>query len=159
MNIDLAIKYRETVKYFNDKILDTTAFVTPVMEHWLEREIAQWVHPMKDRSNSPSHHERMVLPRSYIWLQLTMVIFQNKIKMKCFLIQLISSINVVFQVFAKQVNVRSQRSLWMSDPVTDYKTLEEVRDFFLIPNSSSFSNISNNNCFSQLKYLKIENVE
>ena len=26
------------------------AFVTPVVEHWLEREIAQWVHPMKDRS-------------------------------------------------------------------------------------------------------------
>ena len=24
----------------------TTAFVTPVVEHWLEREIAQWVHPM-----------------------------------------------------------------------------------------------------------------
>ena len=23
------------------------AFVTPVVEHWLEREIAQWVHPMK----------------------------------------------------------------------------------------------------------------
>ena len=23
-------------------------FVTPVVEHWLEREIAQWVHPMKD---------------------------------------------------------------------------------------------------------------
>ena len=22
----------------------TTAFVTPVVEHWLEREIAQWVH-------------------------------------------------------------------------------------------------------------------
>ena len=34
------------------------AFVTPVMEHWLEREIAQWVHPMKDRSDDPSHHER-----------------------------------------------------------------------------------------------------
>ena len=31
-------------------------FVTPVVEHWLEREIAQWVHPMKDRSNDPSHH-------------------------------------------------------------------------------------------------------
>ena len=29
------------------------AFVTPVVEHWLEREIAQWVHPMKDRSNDP----------------------------------------------------------------------------------------------------------
>ena len=24
-------------------ILHTTAFVTPVVEHWLEREIAQWV--------------------------------------------------------------------------------------------------------------------
>ena len=23
---------------------------TPVVEHWLEREIAQWVHSMKDRS-------------------------------------------------------------------------------------------------------------
>ena len=37
---------------------DNTAFVTPVVEHWLEREIAQWVHPMKDRSDDPSHHER-----------------------------------------------------------------------------------------------------
>ena len=27
-----------------DRIVHTTAFVTPVMEHWLEREIAQWVH-------------------------------------------------------------------------------------------------------------------
>ena len=42
------------------------AFVTPVVEHWLEREIAQWVHPMKDRSDDPSHHERTLLPRSYI---------------------------------------------------------------------------------------------
>ena len=24
--------------------INPTAFVTPVMEHWLEREIAQWVH-------------------------------------------------------------------------------------------------------------------
>ena len=30
------------------RITHTTAFVTPVVEHWLEREIAQWVHPMKD---------------------------------------------------------------------------------------------------------------
>ena len=51
-----------------DKIAHTTAFVTPVVEHWLEREIAQWVHPLKDRSNDPSHHERMLLPRSYISL-------------------------------------------------------------------------------------------
>ena len=29
----------------------------PVVEHWLEREITQWVHPMKDRSDDQSHHE------------------------------------------------------------------------------------------------------
>ena len=49
-----------------DRITQTTAFVTPVVEHWLEREIAQWVHPMKDRSDDPSHHERTLLPWSYI---------------------------------------------------------------------------------------------
>ena len=27
-----------------DRITHTTVFVTPVVEHWLEREIAQWVH-------------------------------------------------------------------------------------------------------------------
>ena len=26
-----------------DRIAHATAFVTPVVEHWLEREIAQWV--------------------------------------------------------------------------------------------------------------------
>ena len=41
-----------------DRITHTMAFVTPVVEHWLEQEIAQWVHPMKDRSDDPSHHER-----------------------------------------------------------------------------------------------------
>ena len=51
-----------------DRITHTTAFVTPVVEHWLEREIAQWVHPMKDRSDDPSHHERTLLPRSYLSL-------------------------------------------------------------------------------------------
>ena len=35
--------------------IQKTAFVTPVVEHCLEREIAQWVHPMKDRSDDPSH--------------------------------------------------------------------------------------------------------
>ena len=44
-----------------DKITHTTAFVTPVVEHWLEREIAQWVHSMKDRSDDPSHHLSYVL--------------------------------------------------------------------------------------------------
>ena len=51
-----------------DRIAHTTAFVTPVVEHRLEREIAQWVHPMKDRSDDPSHHERTLLPGSYISL-------------------------------------------------------------------------------------------
>ena len=46
-----------------DRITHTTALVTPVVEHWLEREIAQWVHPMKDRSDDPSHHERTL----YLW--------------------------------------------------------------------------------------------
>ena len=50
------------------RIAHTTAFVTSVMEYWLEREIAQWVHPMKERSDDPSHHERTLLPRSYISL-------------------------------------------------------------------------------------------
>ena len=31
-----------------DRLTHTMAFVTPVVEHWLEQEIAQWVHPMKD---------------------------------------------------------------------------------------------------------------
>ena len=39
-----------------ERIAHTTAFVTLIVEHWLEREIAQWVHPMKV-SNNPSHHE------------------------------------------------------------------------------------------------------
>ena len=51
-----------------DRIAHTTAFVTPVVEHWLEREIAQWVHTMKDQSDDPSHHERALLSRSYISL-------------------------------------------------------------------------------------------
>ena len=45
-----------------DRIIHTAAFVTPVVVHWLEREIAQWVHTMKDRSDDPSHHERTLLP-------------------------------------------------------------------------------------------------
>ena len=48
-----------------DRIAHSTAFVTPVVEHCLEREITQWVHPMKDRSDDPSHHERTLLPQSY----------------------------------------------------------------------------------------------
>ena len=44
---------------------DSTYHGLPVVEHWLEREIAQWVHTMKDRSNDLSHHERTLIPLSY----------------------------------------------------------------------------------------------
>ena len=44
------------------RIIHTAAFVTPVVEHWLEREIGQWVHPMKDRSTT----HRTMSERSYI---------------------------------------------------------------------------------------------
>ena len=52
-----------------DMIAHTTSFVTPVVEHWLEREIAQWVHPMKDQSDDPLQIEQTLLPRSYILLE------------------------------------------------------------------------------------------
>ena len=42
-----------------DKRTHTTAFVTPVVEHWLDGEIAQWVHhegsmrrPIEPRANA-----------------------------------------------------------------------------------------------------------
>ena len=38
-----------------DIITHTTAFCTPVVEHWLERETAQWV-----------HHEAILTKSSYI---------------------------------------------------------------------------------------------
>ena len=41
----------------HSRITHTTAYVTPVVEHCLEREVAQWVHHMKDRSDNPSHRE------------------------------------------------------------------------------------------------------
>ena len=46
-----------------DRITHTTAFVTPFVEHWLEREIAQWVHheesiqqPTAPSENALLHH-------------------------------------------------------------------------------------------------------
>ena len=35
------------------RIAHTTAFVKPVVEHGLEREKAQWVHPTEDQSDDP----------------------------------------------------------------------------------------------------------
>ena len=64
----IGYSYRLTARFFymhhpTDRITHTTAFLTPVVEHLLEREIAHWVHPMKDRSDDPSHHERTL----YLW--------------------------------------------------------------------------------------------
>ena len=42
-----AFDYQQGFFYMHhptDRIAHTTDFVTPVVEHWLEREIAQWVH-------------------------------------------------------------------------------------------------------------------
>ena len=46
-----------------DRISYTTAFLTPVMEHWLERVMAQWIHhegsirrPIAPRANARSDH-------------------------------------------------------------------------------------------------------
>ena len=60
--------------HLTDRIAHTTAFVIPVMEHWLEQETAQWVLPMKDRSDDPSHQERKLLPQSYISLMVQWII-------------------------------------------------------------------------------------
>ena len=43
-----------------DRITHITAFVKPVVEHWLEREIAQWVHP----SLLPDPYYRCTRPTS-----------------------------------------------------------------------------------------------
>ena len=61
-----------------DRITHTTAFVTPVVEHCREQEIAQWVHPMKDRSDDPSHHERTLkLQRKTFIFSFFRLIFQD----------------------------------------------------------------------------------
>ena len=40
-----------------DRIAHTTAFVTPIVEHWLEREIVLWVDPTTHRTMSErSYH-------------------------------------------------------------------------------------------------------
>ena len=37
-----------------DRITHTTAFVTPVVDYWLEREIAHWVHPHEGTIQRPT---------------------------------------------------------------------------------------------------------
>ena len=49
-----------------DRIAHTTVFVAPVVEHWLEREIDQWVHPMEDRSDDPCSPDSSTLKQKEI---------------------------------------------------------------------------------------------
>ena len=39
-----------------DRMTHTTAFVTPVVEHWLEQEIAQWVHVFEQNESVDIKH-------------------------------------------------------------------------------------------------------
>ena len=41
-----------------DRITHTTAFVTPVVKHWLEQEIAQWVHRTMSEHSYPCIKEK-----------------------------------------------------------------------------------------------------
>ena len=71
-----------------DRITHTTAFVTP----------AQWVHPRKDQSDDPSHHERTLLPRSYISLRYVMIqiILLHGFDVCISIVRLSSSLNETF---------------------------------------------------------------
>ena len=71
-----------------DRITHTTAFVTPVVEHWLEREIAQWVGGVKNMfegdmhsgeqlsfsTNSASCSEQNVMPPTVFWVMILSVV-------------------------------------------------------------------------------------
>ena len=65
--------------HFTYKISHTTAFVTPVVEQWLEGEMAQWV----DHEGSIQHHKR-TLSQSFIRIMyahtrhIVMCIFLNE---------------------------------------------------------------------------------
>ena len=79
----------------------------------MKREIAQWVHPMKDRSDDPSHHERTLLPRSYISLTVggnyyrLILSNKNKVSMWCD-----RPIHIIF-------NQDIQTHMYITDPASD----------------------------------------
>ena len=61
-----------------DRIIHTTAFVTPVVEHWLEQVIAQWVHhegsirrPIAPCANVLTTELHLAPPREEIYIGLT----------------------------------------------------------------------------------------
>ena len=92
------------------------------MAHWLEPEIAQWVHPMKDRSNDPSHHERTLLPRSYISLPLCVL--------ESFLSSVCSLENLKDEMWGDQVEIVScDMRLWDAPEKTDILISELLGSF------------------------------
>ena len=55
----ISISKKKVLLYAPNRITHTTAFVTPVVEYWLDREIAHWVHheesirrPIAPRANA-----------------------------------------------------------------------------------------------------------
>ena len=53
------ISGKEYLHHPPDRIVHTTSFVTPVVEHWVKLDIAQW-DALRDWFNEPLHHEHLV---------------------------------------------------------------------------------------------------
>ena len=121
-------------------IAHTTVYVTPVVEHWLEREIAQWVHPMKDRSDDPSHHERALLPWSYILLPVRYMHLSewncptNKLHVRRYF------------VVKKRVRNAACNDHWSRSPVWRHQLLWEVRFETLSTSACTAAGVSRQGC-------------
>ena len=78
----LGYSYRLTARVHlyaspTDRIPHTTAFVTPVMEHWLKREIAHWVYPMKEDSKWVLDSNLFYKNRTWLYQQTALVSFNK----------------------------------------------------------------------------------
>ena len=70
-----------------DRIINTTAFVTPVMEHWLEREIAQWVHREGSICQPTTPWANALTTELYLtldWLGMAIILAQFESSWICF---------------------------------------------------------------------------
>ena len=66
------------------RIAHTTTFATPVVEHWFEREIVQWVHPMKGHRTMSERSYHGATSRSYFSLMPVLHDWCNKYSgMRC----------------------------------------------------------------------------
>ena len=116
-----------------DRIAHTTAFVTPVVEHWLQREIAQWVHPMKDRSDDPSHHERTLLPYGHWRFKWTGLMTNNNF------LTIIETLDWICVGFVLFVNWRVPMALLISATLKAYTVhkIEREREMFYLTTHST----------------------